>query len=512
MAFTAAELLFVSPRIGLSWDEAVYVSQVSGHAPAAWFDPARARGVPLLVAPVAALTSSVAALRVYLSVTCGLGLTVALWTWRRLRPAWVLGLAGVLFGGLWVAQYYGAQAMPDMWSALGGLAAVGCFLRAGDGSPAWLGGLGASVAFVALVRPGDAVYLAAPLVIAAIVVWRSWLRVIAVAGGLAAGGAEWVVEAYARFGGIASRLHAAGAEQGGFGLHFALPDELRALNGPTLCRPCTVGVRYPELDLWWFLLPVLVALAVLAARRAGGPSLSTVLLPTVCGLCVAAQYLFMINYAAPRFLLPAYALLAVPAADGLAFLVTGLGRDLRPAMTAAVTCFLVVQLLAQHLVLDHEAGGTVTFHHDYTRIAAALSARGVRPPCLIQGVQYIPIAFYAGCASAGTATPGEHVALLVQAGRRPPTYARNWRVYGITGTSVLKVNAYIRQPAAGSHAFAGPSLESRQEWQPCGANRGYMDGYAVTGAPLPIVALGVGTGGELPCPGCVGLLLACMGL
>ena len=89
---------------------------------------------------MAALTSSVAALRVYLSVACGLGLTVALWTWRRLRPAWVLGLAGVLFGGLWVAQYYGPQAMPDMWSALGGLAAVGCFLRAMAGRwPGWAG-------------------------------------------------------------------------------------------------------------------------------------------------------------------------------------------------------------------------------------------------------------------------------------------------------------------------------------------------------------------------------------
>jgi hypothetical protein len=445
VAFTTAELLFVSPRLGLSWDEAVYVSQVSGHAPAAWFDPARARGVPLLVAPVAALTSSVAALRVYLSVLCGLGLTVALWTWRRLRPAWVLGLAGVLFGGLWVAQYYGPQAMPDMWSALGGLAAVGCFLR-GGGHKA-LAGLGASIAFVTLVRPGDAVYLAAPLVVAAVGLWRSWPRAAAIIGGLVAGGVEWVVEAYARFGGIASRLHTAGAEQGGFGLHFALLDELRALNGPTLCRPCTVGVRDPELDLWWFLLPVLVALAVLAARRAGGssgPSLSSVLLPVVCGLCVAAQYLFMINYAAPRFLLPAYALLAVPTADGLAFLITGMGRELRPAMTAAVSCFLIVQLLAQHLVLLHEVGGTVTFHDDYTRIATALADRGVRPPCLIQGVQYIPIAFYARCASAGTATPGDHVALLIQAGRRPPAAARTWRVYRITGTTVLKVNAYIR--------------------------------------------------------------------
>lgn len=443
-AFTAAELLFVSTRMGLSWDEVVYVSQMSGHAPAAWFDPARARGVPLLVAPPAALTGSVAALRVYLSVASGFGLTLALWAWRGLRPGWLLGLAGLVFGGLWVAQYYGPQAMPDMWSALGGLAAVGCFLRWVRFGGSWsLGGLGASVAFVTLVRPGDAVYLAAPLAGAALMVWRRWRAAAVIAAGLLAGGAEWVAEAYARFGGIASRLRAAGAEQGGFGLHFALTDELRALNGPTLCRPCTVGVRYPELDLWWFLLPVLVALALLAARsyRSG---LGTVLLPAVCGLCVAAQYLFMIDYAAPRFLLPAYALLAVPAADGLAFLVTGAAPRLRPAMTAVVAGLLAVQLAAQHVVLDHEAGGTVAFHDDYTRIATALAAHGVRPPCLVQGVQYIPIAFDAGCASAGRAAPGEVVAMLTGTRGRPPSSAGPWRKYRITGTTILKVNAYIR--------------------------------------------------------------------
>ncbi len=465
VAFTVAQLLFVSPRMGLSWDESVYVSQVSGHAPAAWFDPPRARGVPLLVAPVAWLTSSVAALRVYLAVASGLGLGLALWAWRTLRPAWVLGLAGVMFGGLWVTQYYGPQAMPDIWSAFGGLAAVGCFLRwvrdqGGAGGVAGadgaagkraLAGLGASVAFVTLVRPGDAVYLAAPLIVAAIAVWRGsvwrgWVPAAVIAGGLVAGGAEWVAEAYARFGGIAARLHAAAAEQDGFGLHFALPDELRALNGPTLCRPCVIGFRDPELDLWWLVLPVLVAIGILAARRAG--QLGTALLPAVCGLCLAAQYLFMINYAAPRFLLPAYALFAIPVADALAFAVTGVSRDLRPAMAATVTCFLVVQLFTQHLVLDHEVGGTVTFHDDYSRIAAALAARGVRPPCLIAGVQYIPIAFYAGCASAGNPAPGEHVALLIQTREPPPSYARNWPWHRITGTSVLKVNAYIRPPAA----------------------------------------------------------------
>jgi hypothetical protein len=434
-AFTTAELLFVSPRMGLSWDEVVYVSQVSGHAPAAWFDPARARGVPLLVAPVAALTGSVAALRVYLSVVSGFGLTLALWAWRPLRPAWVLALAGVVFGGLWAAQYYGPQAMPDMWSALGGLAAVGCFLRWVRSGGSWsLGGLGVSVAFVALVRPGDAVYLAVPLAVASIAVWRRWRAVVVIAAGLVAGGAEWVAEAYARFGGIGARLRAAGAEQGGFGLHFALPDELRALNGPTLCRPCTIGLRYPALDLWWFLLPALVTVGILAARRAAPPRpqgpgqpdagtpgtspLGSALLPAVCGLCLAAQYLFMINYAAPRFLLPAYALLAIPAADGLAFLITRTDSDLRPAMTAVVTCLLVVQLVAQHLVLDHEAGGTVAFHDDYARIAAELAARGVRPPCLIQGVQYIPIAYDAGCASAGAAAQDVAAAVIVRSGRR----------------------------------------------------------------------------------------------
>ena len=468
VAYTAAQLIFVSLRMGLSWDETVYVSQVTAHAPAAYFDPARARGVPLIVAPVTLLTSSVTALRVYLAVLSGLGLTLALWTWRGLRPAWVLGLAGVMFGGLWVAQYYGPQAMPDIWSALGGLAAVGCFCRwafgggtdgggtggggtgvGGLGGGWALAGLGVSAAFVTLVRPGDAVYLCLPLLVAAAVgalmaggFARYGAAAGVIVGGLVAGAAEWVIEASVRFGGIASRLHAAGAEQGGFGLHFALLDELRALNGPTLCRPCTIGVRDPGLDLWWLALPVLGVLGILAARKAG--QLASALLAAACGLCLAAQYLFMINYAAPRFLLPAYLLLAIPVADGFAFILTAVSRDLRPAVAATASCFLILQLVTQHLVLDHEVGGTVAFHDDYARIVAELAAHGVRPPCLITGVQYIPIAFYAGCASTGNAAPGEPVAVLVQVGGHPPSDATTWHVYRITGTKILKVNAYIR--------------------------------------------------------------------
>jgi hypothetical protein len=450
VVFVAAELASVSPRMGLSWDEVVYVSQVSGRVPAAWFDPARARGVPLIVTPVVWLTGSIVALRIYLSVLSGLGLVLALLVWRPAagkqgREAWVLAVAGVAFGGLWVAQYYGPQAMPDMWSALGSLAAVGFFLRWTE-SRHWaaLAGLGACVTLVVLVRPGDGVYLCAPLVVSALVIrrWRSWRPVAAIVLGAVAGGAEWVIEAIVRFGGIGARLHAAGAEQGGFGLHFALLDELKALNGPTLCRPCTIGYRQPELDLWWLLLPVVVVLGVIGARRAG--RLGSSLLPAVCGLCLAAQYLFMINYSAPRFLLPAYALAAIPVADAVAWAVSAASASadtaLRPAVIAALSAFMFLQLAAQHVVLDHEAGGTVTFHDDYTVIATRLHQLGVRPPCLVSGVQYIPIAYYTGCASTGS--HGAPV-LLIGVGKHPPAYARHWRGFRINGTTVLHVTAYL---------------------------------------------------------------------
>src|SRR5690349_4464578 len=67
-AFLLAQLLLVRPGLGLGWDETVYVSQVSAHAPAAYFSAPRARGISLLVAPVTSWSSSTALLRVYLAV------------------------------------------------------------------------------------------------------------------------------------------------------------------------------------------------------------------------------------------------------------------------------------------------------------------------------------------------------------------------------------------------------------------------------------------------------------
>jgi hypothetical protein len=463
-----AQLALVVPRLGLSWDETVYISQVSSHAPAAYFDPARARGIPLLVAPVTLLTSSVLAVRIYLAVASGIALFLALLCWRRLRPAWQLALSGVLFCGLWTTLYYGPQAMPDLWVAFSSLAAVGLFLQAagpdttgtaapaaggapGARSPRWgaLAGVTLCVAIAALVRPGDALYLAAALGIAVIAVrrWRRWQLLAAVVIGFAAGAADWVIEAYVRFGSALNRLHEAGAEQGGFGFHFALWDELRSVNGPTLCRPCTVGFRYPELSLWWLALPVLVVIGGYAAYRAG--RLASSVLATACGLSLAFQYLFLINYAAPRFLLPAYALAAIGVADAIGGLLTGVQRDLRAPAALLVAVVLGVQLLIQATVLDHQVTEKVSFFGDYNRIAGDLGSLGIRPPCLVKGVQDIPVAFYAGCASAPGVAVGqkvtEHVAVLVAPGQPPPAYARGWTLHQLPGirSQLLKVDAYV---------------------------------------------------------------------
>jgi hypothetical protein len=277
--------------------------------------------------------------------------------------------------------------------------------------------------------------------------WRRPSLLAAVIAGVAAGAAEWVIEAYVRYGGLAARLHAAAAEQGGFGLYAGWWAELRALNGPTLCRPCTVGLRYPELSLWWLALPVIVAAGVLAARRAG--RLESSLLAACCGLAAAVQYLFLINYAAPRFLLPAYLLLAIPVADALGYLVTA--RQARPIGAALVLVALVTQVLVQQVVLSHQVREKIGFFGAFPGIAADLHRIGVRPPCLVRGPQEIPVAFYAGCASTPSAAavrlahPNVSIAILVRTGQPPPPYARRWNRHVLRGirSTTLQFDAYV---------------------------------------------------------------------
>ncbi|GAA3798557.1 hypothetical protein [Streptomyces chiangmaiensis] len=463
-AFTLAQLLLVGPRMGLGWDETVYASQISAHAPAAYFSAPRARGISFLVAPVTSWSSSTALLRVYLAVLSGAALFLALRTWRGLFPARVLALGGALFASLWVTLFYGPQVMPNYWVAIGALAVTGCFLRAhaDDADRPALWGVALSAALMTWMRPTDAVWTAAPLVFLLIFLprWRRLPLLSALVGGLAAGAVQWVAEAFASYGGLLQRLSDGSRIQGGLGWHIAVGDQLRSLGGRTLCRPCTGPMPNPAVTAWWFVLPLLVLVAAAVAfqvRRPAPPSRT--LVPLACAATAAFPYLFLIGYAAPRFLLPAYALLAIPVADALLHVVTAPDGRRRPIIATLVAIGLAGHLAVQYAVLHRTVVRTDAARRDWSRTAAELHRLGVRPPCLLTGDQAVPIAFYTGCSSAATGGSNKNataegiartartmpVAHLDTPTGRPPSYARGWRPH-----SFHDVRIYVAPTATGN--------------------------------------------------------------
>ncbi|EGX54614.1 integral membrane protein [Streptomyces zinciresistens K42] len=448
-AFTLAQLLLVRPTMGLGWDEIVYVSQAGDAAPAAFFSAPRARGVSLLVWPVASWSSSTALLRVYLAVLSGLGLHLALRAWRGLFPTRVLAGAGAFFATLWVTLFYGPQAMPNLWVAFGALICVGCFLRARAGllpDRRALWGVFAAAALMAWMRPTDAVWVTVPLLLLAVAGRHRRLGAF-LAAGLAAGALEWVVEAYAAYGGLRERLNEASRIQGDLGWNLAVDDQMRSLAGITLCRPCNAEMPYPTVYLWWFALPLLAGYALTLAVRAGRTPRT--LLPLACATTAAVPYLFLIGYAAPRFLLPAYALLALPVADALAHLLAPRGRW-RPVAAAAVGLALAGHLTVQYVVLERTVARITAARVDWARSAAGLHRLGVRPPCLLTGYDSVPVAYYTGCASGAVSghnanttlsailrtTREVPVGVLSRPGGTPPRHARDWPRHRLAGLDV----------------------------------------------------------------------------
>ncbi|MEU2249762.1 hypothetical protein [Streptomyces sp. NPDC019224] len=435
-------MAFVVPGSGLGWDETVYVSQAGGDTPAAFFSAPRARGISYLVAPLTALTTSTTALRIYLALLSAGALVGAFRVWRTLVPTPVLVCAGAVFATLWPTLFYGSMAMPNLWCALGALAATGWVARAllrGAGRAELLGA-GAATAVVVLMRPADGAWTALPLLLVTVVRPRMFA---ALAVGLLAGAAPWIVEAFAHYGGPLTRLHRASEIQGGLGWNLAVDDQAKALEGRTLCRPCDIPWKRPGATVWWALLPFVAAGGAVVARRAGRGT--AILLATGTAVSLAVPYLFLIEYAAPRFLLPAYALLSLPVAECLVRLYARARRPAGRPGRSAVRQWRVVALaavLAAHLAVQLQVTSRVSASShstsaDYRAVAAALHRSGVRPPCVISGDHAVPIAYYAGCASRQTAghdgsiTPAGlgdlaqrvRTAVLVSGDGRRPGYA-----------------------------------------------------------------------------------------
>jgi hypothetical protein len=442
----AIEFAVVVRHDGVGWDEALYISQVSPRFPAAFFSAPRARGITYLIAPAVWLTGSLTALRAYLAVLGGAAIVLAYWPWLALTSRrTVVPLAALVFGTLWVTGFYGAEVIPNFWVAVAGVAMAGWFVRcARSGGRAAYAGLLVSGAVAALMRPGDAFWLWLPLPVAAVLVreWRRPTLILAVVAAPALGAAQWIVEAFLRYGGPLQRLRRSSAIEGGLGWHpRGMLYELHALNGPLLCRPCGVGVRQPPLVLWWLAVPPLVAGGLYLAARAR----RSIAVAAACGAAAATPYLLMLTYAAPRFLLPAYALLALPVGECLAGL-PGLVPRFRRPLAVLICVALAAQVGTQQFLLVRAGRDNAAQRRIYSRGADGLRRLGMRSPCLLSGSRAVPVALYLGCQTEQTGgilqstTPARFVDMahrqptgtLVR-GSSPPSYATTWTRHPLSG-------------------------------------------------------------------------------
>lgn len=165
------------------------------------------------------------------------------------------------------------------------------------------------------------------------------------------------------------------------------------------------------------------------------------------------------NYAAPRFLLPAYALLLMPAAWFLYWL-TRLPRR-RHAWAVAVLVLALTSHEAIQLVILHKmVRSTARAQAGIDRISGTLKEAGLRPPCVVSGEEAVRVAYQAGCASrqprghdAGITPAGlarlaaSRPTVVLVDGRKPPAYARGWRPVPLPPTPGLKpLHAFVSPP------------------------------------------------------------------
>ena len=462
VAWVVAQLL-ITFRMGIGWDETVYLSQYAHGMVPGEFSAPRSRGVPLIVAPIVAFTTAAPAIRLYLTLLSGVLLFVSFWPWLRLRPGYTVPVAAGLFASVWVAMFYGNEAMPDMFVAYGAVAVVALFLlavRPGRHRAATVG-VAAVMAGVGLVRPTDSLWITAAVVVAGVVV-RPWRRpgpLAALVAGEVIGWGEWFVEAFWYFGGPVARLRAAAAENE-TGLHFSLVRTITALSqSATLCRPDCTTVFAP-VAVWFFAIPAAAVLGCVVAR--GRPQFGPLVLATVTALTFAGGYIIGVGYAAPRFLLPAYALAAIPVAEAVCWLATGVRGRARPFAIAVVAVGVVANLLLQarglRQVLEQGPARAVV-----AAVGTQLAQHGVASPCVVTGTASAQVAFYARCGSenasrfGGTRPSARIVAALARrqmvvvqtrSSALPAPYLADWREVTIVEQGQIW-RFYVSPPRAG---------------------------------------------------------------
>jgi hypothetical protein len=444
LGYAAAALAVTDLSRSLAYDEAIYLSQVYS-GPALPFTAPRARGLPLLLTPLGWFDAPVPVVRGYL-LTLEAGLMyLGFNAWLPVLRGRAV-IAAAVFGVGWLPLFYGTEAFPNLPVAFGAVAATGYLARylCGVSDRAALVASSAAVTLIALIRPTEAIFVTAGLCAVSIVrpgrelLWRWGLPVL----GLFVGWLPWLIEAQARFGGPRHRMQAAALNVGG-GFHPEnVREQLSFTDGPA---SGTVREAIPWLGaLWWSLIVVAVVVLVVrlllgradSVQRAGA-------IAAVVGMVTATQYLFLTQVQEARFLLPAYANLAV-ALVAVAPSATGIRWADPRARRAASALAMVISVTTFTVFAGWQIGAAGRV--DAQQVAARELAvkltdvvrREVVPPCVVAGEVAFPvIAFGAGCRGAPFVPDSPDITVAVGADRSALP-----QVYVLTSTNPARTGVH----------------------------------------------------------------------
>jgi hypothetical protein len=435
--FVLSEMIPALLKLPLGADEITYIARTSVRQSGVFLPPVHGHGVGLLAAPVTLLTTSLTALRIWMAVLSGLALFGSLLCWRGLRPAWVLAVAGLIFGSLAITELSGVQVYPDLWAAFGGLAITGLLLQAVERrmrGRVVLPLIAFAAMVIVLMRPQNIIFMLAPTFVAPLIVrgWRQPRVLVAMIIGVAVGVVDWVAEAYLWFGGLGNRVTFAGQEPPPFKLNFSLIMQIKTMSGPWYCQPapygnCRAGAAHPLVYLWWLAFFAVVAIGLYAAWRRSSKASSVLAFGTAAW--VGVLYIAFVPFGAPRYFLPCWALLAIIAADGIEWLVTV--PSPRKFGLAAAGVFLLSGIVSQHVVLVAETANAAAAR-PFVQEASVLRREGVKPPCLIPSSPYV--GYYLGCIGGWTTEPGSDLGSTTRwLLARTPGGLTGWKLIHVAG-------------------------------------------------------------------------------
>lgn len=411
VVYLVVRILFIPRDWPPGWDESVYLSQVTPGMEGVFFNPWHARGITLIVAPIAALGGSLSDIRLYLMVLSAIAIAATFGLWASL-----IGVAAVIaafvFSFSWLGLLMASQVEPNYWAAILCLATVGMLTRRLEGGHTRDVVL-ASVLLgaTALVRPTEATVLAGAIAIYILVFRRtSWHDLIPLGIGLLLGWSPWVIEMSARFGGLGGALRAAGEGQ-----HFGIvPVADNLLRHLAYANGDDAGTTLPG-GIWWGILILMAAVGI--GRGMTRTERAAARLASLAAVALASEYLLFVPALTPRFLLPAYVMASVPFAIGLASLLRA--RGISRVLGALVLALMVPWTIWQGTVTARRAPGVNVGSVLSMRVGSMIRRLTEGRPCFVLTQRTYPqITYTARCsgAKAGEVPSTEELRALAKRG------------------------------------------------------------------------------------------------